>query len=872
MARRSASNKRRAVGVNDVTPPVISGLAASSVTATTATITLATDELATSQLQYANNSGFTGATTVSETGTLKTSHSYGLTGLSLNTTYYFRVRATDTQTNQSAYTSTENFVTTGGGAAWVDSGSISGVSNVQLRLDATFESINIEVLFTEAVANTVTAATVEYRASPGGSTLTTLPLWLARPVTGSPGAYGKVLLLTDNTAYDVRITMTDGSATLQKAGTITTRHDNLTPAGSISFDYYLDAVNGNDTTGTGAIGAPWKTIAKAVSTAANDSDIRMAPGWYNRYSGGTDGIITKTLRFYGQNPAVTSSGGTRTATTASGHAIIYGGAMTGPSGATETHLKGTPGSAWTVYDAPNGIYRLDATVHGIGLKFTQMLVSSTALGSPIRVPEWKRATDTALLADWITLMTTNLNQMHFGFWKDASGNVYVKLPVTAPSSNPNNCYVSISSGNLDGFGLRFSGPNCRVSGIAGQGMDALVQFEAGATFGHVDHCLHYSGRYAVRIKGTTPGTYGSDHVIEDNLFLDTMLWRTTGAAHDNVIDWAMIKNNVTKANGTLASPNRMGETSESTAISMPGGAKRVVIRNNTIRGWFNGIASNNSGYDRYANYGGDWHDNLIEEIGDDPFEPEQATSNLAIWNNRTNHSVTIISLGPVWYGPVYFFRNACWQAGLHGIPTSPAGGPGGGKGLKYTGPSMGATMAPSRWYCINNTFWVDTIHGTGTGTRLMASAGGGLNLTSPYLRNNIFRSSARVWEWKSEVSKLDEDYNLFVTGGEGTSPAVELFLLYGGTEVRTADDWDRAVSGYRALYTTTSGRSNAYSNKLNGVTIATDDVDVVDVDILTDPENGDLTLAAGTNYARDAGVTIPNISPSASPDLGYEGQ
>ena len=36
----------------------------------------------------------------------------------------------------------------------------------------------------------------------------------------------------------------------------------------MALDYYVDSVSGDDGTGTGASGSPWKTIAKAISALA----------------------------------------------------------------------------------------------------------------------------------------------------------------------------------------------------------------------------------------------------------------------------------------------------------------------------------------------------------------------------------------------------------------------------------------------------------------------------------------------------------------------------------------------------------------------------------------------------------------------------
>jgi len=77
----------------DTTPPVISGVSASSVGATGATVTWSTSEPATSQVEY-GLSGSYGSST-SENSTLRSTHTVALSGLTPETTYHFRVRSRD---------------------------------------------------------------------------------------------------------------------------------------------------------------------------------------------------------------------------------------------------------------------------------------------------------------------------------------------------------------------------------------------------------------------------------------------------------------------------------------------------------------------------------------------------------------------------------------------------------------------------------------------------------------------------------------------------------------------------------------------------------------------------------------------------------
>lgn len=98
--------------------------------------------------------------------------------------------------------------------------------------------------------------------------LTNAPAWLA--INASTGA----MTLTNPTssASDIVVTCTDSlGSTANQTWSIT--------VGTSGWNF-VDAVSGNDTTGTGAIGAPWQTLAKVSSTAAANSRTYFRAGTY----------------------------------------------------------------------------------------------------------------------------------------------------------------------------------------------------------------------------------------------------------------------------------------------------------------------------------------------------------------------------------------------------------------------------------------------------------------------------------------------------------------------------------------------------------------------------------------------------------------
>jgi O-glycosyl hydrolase len=79
--------------VPDTYPPIISGIVISSISDSDATITWTTNENSNSQVEYGITDSYGGSTYLNNS--MVTSHSIGLSGLSPNTIYHFRVKSTD---------------------------------------------------------------------------------------------------------------------------------------------------------------------------------------------------------------------------------------------------------------------------------------------------------------------------------------------------------------------------------------------------------------------------------------------------------------------------------------------------------------------------------------------------------------------------------------------------------------------------------------------------------------------------------------------------------------------------------------------------------------------------------------------------------
>src|SRR5439155_163368 len=147
----------KAALVPDTTPPVITGVAVTSIGGTSATIKWTTNETADSQVEYGLTTSYGSTTTLNPT--LVTSHTVSLTGLTASTTYHYRIRSTDASGNLSL--TSDSSITTMSSNAPV----ISGVTVTSLS--ATSATI-------QWTTNTASDSQVEYGLTTSYGSATTL--------------------------------------------------------------------------------------------------------------------------------------------------------------------------------------------------------------------------------------------------------------------------------------------------------------------------------------------------------------------------------------------------------------------------------------------------------------------------------------------------------------------------------------------------------------------------------------------------------------------------------------------------------------------------------------------------------------------------
>jgi hypothetical protein len=477
---------------------------------------------------------------------------------------------------------------------------------------------------------------------------------------------------------------------------------------------------------------------------------------------------------------------------------------------------------------------------------TQLGHAASRTDAPVRVAHWQKdKADLSTPPGWAEKLYTNLTYT-YGFFADGP-DIYLRLP---GDRDPNAEYITASGGNQ--ASVTVNGPDVRLSGFEirqfTSGVDVLARasstvVDRSILTGNATGIAFHGGRGNPDANGVRPSSYGSDHVVQDNLILDSSL-RSNGAAgrpEGGMIPWAFVKLNLREADGSEYAVRRVGGTSETTGVSGRGGAHRVVVRRNTVDGPFNGIATGyNEGFDRYASQDMDVHDNLIRHVADDALEPESATINFRAWNNRIEDALTVISTGPANFGPVYLFRNVALRIGNDGTTPDGQGRLPGSTMFKYSGTSN----PPARVYVLHNTFWTDRV---ADGGAQFASTG-----SSPeafYLRNNLIRATHYAFVAPRAAGAWDEDANHFAT----TDPARG--LSFNGVVYREDVQAYRDASGQGAR----TNRAASFSTDLP----------------LVNPRSGDVRLPPGSPLI-DAGVPVPNLSDrpgvdfqGEAPDIGH---
>ncbi|MGE3268392.1 MAG: hypothetical protein AB7P40_06570 [Chloroflexota bacterium] len=708
-----------------------------------------------------------------------------------------------------------------------------------VRLTATFTSIGVELPF-DGDANSSSTALLEFRPAGEDTWRQGLPLWRTADPAGA-AFYGSALLLDAGAEYDVRVTVADPDGVTgeaQQVAAIMTRADDIPAPETLTPTHYVRADGDDKNTGQTPATA-WRTLDQAFRNAPAGAVVQVGPGFYavaGRAAKPSPAVRTRPLTLLAEYPAVDAD---HQPINAGQRSVIESAGVTSPAGAADGPNPGVwrqvtltgpkSGRTFAVW------HWADSTVPDA----MQLGYAETRAATPLRVAHWAQDKgDLASAAGWAEKLYTNLTY-NWGFYSQGP-DLYLRLP---GDLDPNSLYITASEPSQPG--LSINGPDVRISGFEVRQFSSGINVLSSATRAIVDHNLLTGNADGVSFRGDRraagesagqPPSYGSDHVVQDNLILDSNLHLAgLGAAVEGShIPWMFIKAKIREADGTEYAVNRIGGQSESNGVSGRGGALRVVVRRNTIDGPFNGVSPGyNEGFDRYAGQDMDVHDNLLRHQADDALEPELATINFRAWNNRIEQALTVLSTGPVNFGPVYLFRNTALEIGNNGVPADGQGRTPGSAMLKYSGKSAPTALV----YVLHNTFWTD--HFTDGGAQFAST---GASPEAFYLRNNVIRTARYAFEAPREPANWDENCNYFATTDTSRG------LSFSGSVYR----------GNVQAYRDASGQGGC-TNVSEGF--------VSDVPLM-DPAAGDLRLPPGSPLV-DAGVPVPNLSDRAG--LDYQG-
>lgn len=459
-----------------------------------------------------------------------------------------------------------------------------GISAGNMNLTSTFNSVGIELFFT-GDSNENATAELEFKKTGDSTFRKGLPLHrtfqaysqtLPASTEPSPSPiitpkdsfgdafYGSALLLEAGTSYDIKVTVKDADGgDVVKTSTIITRQENIPQASNLVPNYFVRA-EGNDLwDGTAATKdpstnkGPWKTIAKAISSAPDNAVVQIGPGFYPGIKTNSSGVPApnqtrlKPITLVAQYPAVNDArdineDAKRTIIEPFGQDGASGVSM--PASRTDPDLKNAPtnrSSPWqeiTVTGPTFGrSYKLWKWANSPVSSPVSLGYSASRFKQPKKVAHWVYTSGVAFTPDvWAEKLNDNTTY-NYGFWSDGP-NVYLKLPPDAPTQNPNELYITLGNGSL----LALNGPNIRVSGLEFRNVYSSILSDYNSTFNVYDHNLFTGSYMDIRTIGkiaTAPHQYGSDNVIEYNRFVDSNLW-AQDQVKDPTIPWNFIKNNL----------------------------------------------------------------------------------------------------------------------------------------------------------------------------------------------------------------------------------------------------------------------------------------------------------------------------------------
>jgi hypothetical protein len=258
-------------------------------------------------------------------------------------------------------------------------------------------------------------------------------------------------------------------------------------------------------------------------------------------------------------------------------------------------------------------------------------------------------------------------------WRSDGGGIY-SIPYT-PTSNRLVCADSLMRLYLHGsLSDLQSNANGMTQGFAISGGRLYVKLEDGSNpSAHVMHVARYNvgilidsahwhvRGFEVRYFGTTTNAAGiqmwSSNAWIENNHIHTVSGRAIFmrlGASNNLIEQNLVRD---PRVGDWPWEATKAHAEEITGISNRGGRGNV-IRDNVVRGFFDGLDANVGDTDENIAADADYYRNLVTGCGDDAIETDTISGiNLRLWDNTFVDNFSGISVAPIYQGPEYILYN-----------------------------------------------------------------------------------------------------------------------------------------------------------------------------------------------------------------------
>lgn len=224
-----------------------------------------------------------------------------------------------------------------------------------------------------------------------------------------------------------------------------------------------------------------------------------------------------------------------------------------------------------------------------------------------------------------------------------NGKISVYLQIFQGDNNPNNHVIRLTRPPGVAFALETANYT-QIKGLIFQNYSNGIRVTGnGGSFSNI---VIYGNKFIANNEPISVGANvngintGNNITIVNNIMTETGLYG---------LNWSALK----------------GSSQESSGIHLSNMGSGVVVRNNAISGYFNGVFLGSWPPRPGFSYDADIYDNNIYYGGDDGLEIDGTdATNVRMWDNYIENMGTALSVDPVLAGPVYFFRNTANNVSL----------------------------------------------------------------------------------------------------------------------------------------------------------------------------------------------------------------